>query len=480
MDLDHGLFIGGQWRAASDGGVLPVVNPASEEEIGSVAVATPQDLEAALTASERGFVLWRRVPAVERSACLRRIAEGIRRGADGIARQITLEQGKPLVEARAEVLASAEQFDWNAEEARRIYGHVPGGLAANVRYEVRWSPLGVVAAFTAWNFPALLAARKLSAALAAGCSVLIKPSEEAPGAVCEIARIAHEAGLPSGVLNVVTGRPAEISSSLLASSRVRKLTFTGSVPVGKLLMQQAAASLTKVSLELGGHSPVLVMGDADPDAAAQACVRAKFRNAGQVCISPSRIFVHRAIAASFTDAFVAASDALRVGDGLESEVEMGPLSNLRRVQTARELVADALAGGAKLLAGGGPPASQTRGYFFAPTVLADVSPDARILHEEPFVPVAPILEFEDFDEVLEQANALPFGLAAYVLTRDLNLAERAAEGLEAGMVGINDFALATAEAPFGGIKESGIGRESGALGIREFLESKTIKTVFQS
>ncbi|MCP4036368.1 MAG: aldehyde dehydrogenase family protein, partial [bacterium] len=296
----------------------------------------------------------------------------------------------------------------------------------------------------------------------------------------EIARIAHEAGLPPGVLNVVTGRPAEISSSLLASSRVRKLTFTGSVPVGKLLMQQAAASLTKVSLELGGHSPVLVMGDADPDAAAQACVRAKFRNAGQVCISPSRIFVHRAIAASFTDAFVAASDALRVGDGLEPEVEMGPLSNPRRAKMARELVEDALAGGAKLLAGGGPPASQTRGYFFAPTVLADVSPDARILHEEPFVPVAPILEFEDFDEVLEQANALPFGLAAYVLTRDLNLAERAAEGLEAGMVGINDFALATAEAPFGGIKESGIGRESGALGIREFLESKTIKTVFQS
>jgi len=307
---------------------------------------------------------------------------------------------------------------------------------------------------------------------------VLKPSEEAPAAALAMARIAQAAGLPAGVLNVVTGRPAEISAQLLASSRVSKLSFTGSVPVGKQLMQQAAPNLTKVSLELGGHGPVLVFADADPEAAARACARAKFRNAGQVCISPSRMFVHRSIATPFCEAFVAVADALRVGNGLDPEVEMGPLANPRRLETARTLVEDALAGGAKLLAGGGPPVSQTRGYFFAPTVLSELATEARILREEPFVPVAPILEFDDFDEVLERANALPFGLAAYVFTNDLRSAELAADGLEAGMVGINDFALAAAEAPFGGVKQSGMGRESGALGIREFLEAKTIKTVF--
>ncbi|MCP4005018.1 MAG: NAD-dependent succinate-semialdehyde dehydrogenase [bacterium] len=478
MDREQGLFIAGKFCAAAEGASLPVLDPATEEEIGSVAVATPADLDAALAAAEQGFDIWCRVPALERSACLRRIAAGIRDDVDQIARQITLEVGKPLAEARAEVNAAADQFDWNAEEARRIYGQVIGGRDASARYEVRWAPLGVVAAFTAWNFPILLAARKLSAALAAGCSVVLKPSEEAPGGGYAIARIAHAAGLPAGVLNVVTGQPADISSHLLSSSQVRKLTFTGSVPVGKLLMQQAAQDLAKVSLELGGHGPVLVLEDADPEAAAQACARAKYRNAGQVCVSPSRIFVHRSIAVPFRNAFVTVADSLRVGSGLDPEVEMGPLANPRRLEMARVLVEDALAKGAKLLAGGGRPANQPRGYFFSPTVLAEVPSQARILHEEPFIPVAPILEFEDFDDVLERANSLPFGLAAYVFTNDLRAAERAADGLEVGMVGINDFALAAAEAPFGGIKQSGMGRESGALGIREFLESKTIKTVF--
>ncbi len=478
MDPSPGLLIGGEWRPAADGGVLPVVNPATEEEFGSVAVATAADLDAALDAAEQGFEVWRRVSAAERSSCLRRIGAGLRDEADTIARQITLDQGKPLAEARGEVLASAEQFEWNAEEARRIYGQVLGGREAAARYEVRWLPVGVVAAFTAWNFPALLPARKLSAALAAGCSVVLKPSEEAPSAAFAIARIAQDAGVPAGVLNVVTGQPAEISSHLLSSPRVRKLTFTGSVPVGKLLMEQAARNLTKVSLELGGHGPVLVLEDADPEATALACARAKFRNAGQVCVSPSRIFVHRSIASRFCEAFVAVADALRVGNGLDPDVEMGPLANPRRLETACSLVEDALANGAKLLAGGGPPADQERGYFFAPTVLSEVTTQARILREEPFVPVAPLLTFENLDEVVERANALPFGLAAYVFTGDLLSAERAADGLEAGMVGINDFALAAAEAPFGGIKDSGIGRESGALGIREFLESKTIKTSF--
>ncbi len=479
MSRAQRLFIADDWRDSADGAVLPIIDPATEEQIGSVPVATPTDLDDALEAAEYGARHCRRLSAHERSACLRRMAQGIRKQSDDIARSVTLETGKPLAESRAEVLATAEHFDWNAEEARRVYGHVLQEREADTRFEVRYEPLGVVAAITAWNFPALLPGRKLSAALAAGCSVILKPSEEAPSAAFALAEIAAAAGLPTGALAVVTGDPARISSHLLSSGRVRKLSFTGSVGVGKLLMQQAAHGLTKLALELGGHGPVLIFPDADPEATATACARAKFRNAGQVCISPSRFFVHRSIAARFRDAFVRYARDLRIGNGLDPEVEMGPLTNTRRFEAAQALVADALAGGGKLLAGGGRPASQQRGFFFEPTVLADVAPEARILHEEPFVPVAPILEFDDFDQVLARANALPFGLAAYLFTNDLATAEHAADALEAGMVGINDFALAAAEAPFGGVKQSGIGREGGALGIREFLEAKTLKTVFR-
>jgi succinate-semialdehyde dehydrogenase/glutarate-semialdehyde dehydrogenase len=477
MYQSYGLFIDGRWRQAADAATLPVVDPATEEEIGAIPVATPADLDDALRAAESGFQRWRRVSVNERAACLRRLAEGIRAREDEIARTITLEMGKPLAEARAEVLATADQFEWNAEEAKRIYGHTLDGRQAGVRYSVRFEPVGVVAAFTPWNFPVLLPARKLAPALAAGCSVVIKPAEEAPGASFAVARIAAEAGLPAGVLNVVTGEPAKISTHLITSPIVRKVTFTGSVSVGKQLMKLAAEGMKKVSFELGGHAPVIIFDDADPERAAAACVRAKFRNAGQVCISPSRFYVHRALAEPFRNAFAAIASALKVGSGIEPGVEMGPLANRRRLEAARAFVEDARAGGAKLLAGGGPPAAVRRGYFFSPTVLSDLAEDARMLSEEPFVPVAPLLGFEDFDEVIGRANALPFGLAAYLFTDRLRTAERAAEALEAGMVGINDFALAASEAPFGGVKESGIGREGGSFGIREYLEPKTVKTV---
>ncbi|MGH0035298.1 MAG: NAD-dependent succinate-semialdehyde dehydrogenase [Myxococcota bacterium] len=473
-----GLFIDGAWRPAGDAGECPLVDPATEEPLGRVPMATPADVDAALDAAERGFETWRRTPPYERSACLRAIGAGLRRHGEAVAERVTREVGKPLVESRAEVLASAEQFEWNAEEARRLHGEVLAGREPGVRLEVRWAPVGVVAALTAWNFPALLPARKLAPALAAGCSVVLKPSEEAPGAAFAIAAIAEEAGLPPGVLGVVTGDPPALSGQLLASDRVRKLTFTGSVPVGKQLMAQASQHLTKLSLELGGHAPVLVLPDADPRAAALACARAKFRNAGQVCVSPSRLFVHRQVVEPFQETMASLARGLRVGSGLEEGVEMGPLANPRRLEAARELVEDALACGAKLLAGGGRPASQPHGYFFSPTVLAEVPADARMLREEPFVPVAPILPFDDLDEAVARANALPFGLAAYAFTRDLAQAERLTEELEAGMVGVNDLALAAAEIPFGGVKESGIGRESGRLGIFEFLESRTLKTVF--
>jgi succinate-semialdehyde dehydrogenase/glutarate-semialdehyde dehydrogenase len=337
--------------------------------------------------------------------------------------------------------------------------------------------VGVVAAFTPWNFPALLPARKLAPALAAGCSVVIKPAEEAPGATYAMARIAGEAGLPAGVLGVVTGEPAKVSSHLLASPVVRKVTFTGSVSVGKQLMKLAAEGMKKVSFELGGHAPVIVFDDADPERAAVACARAKFRNAGQVCISPSRFYVHRTLAETFRDAFVAFASALKVGNGMEPGVEMGPLANHRRLEAARGFVEDARKGGAEILTGGGTPAGIDKGYFFSPTVLSGLADAARMLVEEPFVPVAPLLAFDEFDEVIERANALPFGLAAYLFTHRLATAERASEALEAGMVGVNDFTLAASEAPFGGIKESGIGREGGTFGIREYLEPKTVKTV---
>jgi succinate-semialdehyde dehydrogenase/glutarate-semialdehyde dehydrogenase len=477
MYESYGLFIDGRWRQAADAATLPVIDPATEEEVGAIPVATPSDLDDALGAAESGFRAWRSASVNERAACLRRLADGIREREGEIARMLTLEVGKPLAESRAEVLATADQFEWNGEEAKRIYGQTLDGREAGVRFSVRYEPVGVVAAFTPWNFPALLPARKLAPALAAGCSVVIKPAEEAPGATFALAQIAGEAGLPPGALNVVTGEPAEISTHLIASPVVRKVTFTGSVSVGKQLMRLAAEGMKKVSFELGGHAPVIIFDDADPERAATACARAKFRNAGQVCISPSRFYVHRSLREPFRDAFVAFANALKVGNGMEPGVEMGPLANRRRLEAAHAFVENAKAGGAKILTGGGTPTGIDKGLFFSPTVLSDVAADARMLVEEPFIPVAPLLDFDDFDEVIDRANALPFGLAAYLFTNRLGTAERAANALEAGMVGVNDFTLAASEAPFGGVKESGIGREGGTLGIREYLEPKTVKTV---
>jgi succinate-semialdehyde dehydrogenase/glutarate-semialdehyde dehydrogenase len=473
----EGLFIDGRWRKSADGATFSVFDPATEEPLGLIPDATRADLDDALHGAERAFHAWRQVPGHERGARLRAIADRIRESAEEIACQITREMGKTLTEAKAEVSATADQFEWQGEEAKRIFGQILDGRTPEATYSVRYEPVGVVAAFTPWNFPALLPARKIAAALAAGCSVVIKPSEEAPGATFALARIADEVGLPSGTLQVVTGEPAKISQHLISAVSVRKITFTGSVPVGKHLMQLAALGIKKVSFELGGHAPVLVFEDVDPERAGEACARGKFRNAGQVCISPSRFFVHGSIAAPFSEAFAAVARGLRVGNGLEPSVEMGPLANHRRLEAARVLVDDALSRGATRLAGNERTDLPERGYFFPPTVLSDVPPDARILHEEPFVPVGPILVFDDLEEVIERANAVPYGLAAYVFTDHLRTARLASEALEVGMVGINDFGIAAAEAPFGGVKESGIGRESGTLGIHEFLEPKTVKTV---
>jgi len=388
---------------------------------------------------------------------------------------MSTETGKPLAESMAETNGAADQFEWYAEETKRIYGQTIEGRTPDVRMTVRYQPVGVVAAFSAWNFPALLPSRKIAAALGAGCSIIVKPAGEAPGSCMALVQACHDAGVPPGVVNFVTGESSLIAPHLVKAPAVRKVSLTGSVPVGREILHLAAEGVKKVTMELGGHGPVLVFDDADAEAAARACAATKFRNCGQVCISPSRFYVHESQYETFASNFAEVAKGLTVGCGLDDGVQMGPMANSRGLDTAKEMIADAQARGAELLAGGGTPAGINRGYFLEPTVLGRVPDDARIMVEEPFAPVAPITTFDDADEALSRANALPFGLAGYVFTSSLKTAHIASEALECGMVGVNDMLLATAEAPFGGIKESGMGREGGSLGIMDYLVPKYIK-----
>ncbi|HVY58826.1 MAG TPA: NAD-dependent succinate-semialdehyde dehydrogenase [Xanthobacteraceae bacterium] len=472
---DFGLYIGGGWGPAVGRGSRTVVDPATEEVIGRIPDATAEDLDRALESAETGFRAWRRVQPWERAAKLRRIADLLRERIEPLALLMSQETGKPIAEARGEWNATADQFEWYAEETKRIYGQIIEGRQPDVRLSVIYQPVGVVAAFAAWNFPALLPARKIAAALAAGCSIIVKPAGEAPGSCMGVVQACHDAGLPPGAVNLVTGNSSIIAKHLIGSPIVRKVSLTGSVPVGKEILRLAADGVKKVSMELGGHAPVLVFEDADPIKAAETCATTKFRNCGQVCISPSRFYVHESLYDAFSQRFAKVAQGLKLGRGCEEGVTMGPLANQRGLEGAKSLLADALEHGAELLAGGKVPAGFNRGYFFEPTVLGRVPDDARIMFEEPFAPIAPIATFRDFDDVVARANALPFGLAGYVFSNSLRTATLAAEALEVGMVGINDMLLATAEAPFGGVKESGMGREGGSLGIRDYLEPKYIK-----
>ncbi len=477
MDAPHDLYIAGAWTPASDGARMALINPATEETVDSVPIATTADLDRALSAAEAGGRRWREVDAWSRSAALRTIAELIRAWVELFARTLTEEQGKPLSEARAEVRAAADQFDWYADEARRIYGRVIEGHARTERLVVLRQPIGPVAAFSPSNFPVLLAARKLAPALAAGCSVIVKPAEEAPRSVLLLARCCAEAGLPSGTVNVVTGDPSHISAHLIASPVIRKVSLTGSLGVGKALLRLCAERVKPVTVELGGHSPVLVFPDADVERAAETCARGKFRNNGQVCIAASRFYVHEDVFARFTARFVAVARSLRVGDGREDGVDVGPLSSLRRLDATRALLQDAVERGARVRSGGHPPAGRTRGFFFEPTVLTAVQPSMRLMQEEPFAPLAPIASFRTMEEALERANATEYGLAGYVFTRDVRTAVLASEGLECGMVGVNNLVIATAEAPFGGIKSSGFGREGGSEGVEAYTATKYVNLV---
>ncbi|WP_321816663.1 MULTISPECIES: NAD-dependent succinate-semialdehyde dehydrogenase [unclassified Paraburkholderia] len=469
------LFINGEWIAASERDTAPVVNPATLEELGRVPLATASDLEQALQTAKRAFDVWRNTVPAERARILKDGANLIRERASHIAELLTLEEGKPLAESRDEVLRAAEYFEWFAEEARRIDGRVVPSNRPGVQQLVKKQAIGPVAAFTPWNFPAITPARKLSAALAAGCSVIIKPGEESPATALALARALDDAGLPKGVLQVVFGVPDEVSKTLIASPIIRKVTFTGSVPIGRLLAARAAAGVKPITLELGGHGPVLVFKDADVERAAVEGAANRFRGTGQVCISSTRFLIQREVYDEFVGHFVSATQALKVGDGMQPGTQIGPLANSRQIAKMEELVADAVAHGAKVLAGGKRIAGD--GYFFEPTVLAEVPVDARVMHEEPFGPIAVLMRFDQLEDGLAEANRLPYGLSAYAFTNNARTALDVGDGLEAGMIGINQYRIVSTELPFGGLKESGIGSEGGAEGIQFYLTNKFISQI---
>jgi succinate-semialdehyde dehydrogenase/glutarate-semialdehyde dehydrogenase len=472
MYPDIQLFVAGQWRDAAGGRKLPVINPATEEVIGQVAHASTADLDEALEAAAKGFETWRKVSAFDRAKLMRKAADIFRSRADETARLLTLEQGKPLGEAKMEALAAADIIDWFAEEARRAYGRVIPARAEGVYQLVVKEPVGPVAAFTPWNFPINQVVRKLSAAVATGCSIIVKAPEETPASPAALIRAFVDAGIPAGVVNLVYGVPAEISEYLIPHPVIRKVTFTGSTPIGKQLAALAGQHMKRVTMELGGHAPAIVFDDADLELAAKTLAGAKFRNAGQVCVSPTRFLVQEKLYEPFVEKFVAYSKSLKVGAGTEQGVQMGPLAHERRVPWIEGLVADARQKGAEVHTGG--ERIGNKGYFYQPTVLTGVSKEARMMNEEPFGPVAMIASFKEFDEVVEEANRLPYGLAAYAFTRSAKTANAVAAKVETGMMTINHLGLALPEVPFGGVKDSGYGSEGGSEAIEAYLNTKFV------
>jgi succinate-semialdehyde dehydrogenase/glutarate-semialdehyde dehydrogenase len=469
------LFIGGAWIAGS-AGTRDVIDPATERPMGAVTLAADAEIDAAIAAADAAFGEWRAKPALERGAILIRAATLIRERSERIARLLTLEQGKTLAESRGEIARAVETFAWNGEEAPRIEGAVVAGRAPGSTRRRVATPLGVVAAFDAWNFPAVLAARKLGAALAAGCTVVLKAAEEAPYTAAAIVACLDEAGLPKGVVNLVFGDPPAVAKRLLASPVVRKVTFTGSTRIGKELAALAAPDLKRCTFELGGHAPVILCADGHVDAAVAATIPFKFTSAGQSCIAPSRFYIHRSRYQEFIDKFTAVARNLKTGDGLEPDTKMGPVANGRRLQAMSRYTDDAKAQGASILCGG--ERLNRAGFFWPPTVLADVPDKAAVMNEEPFGPIAPMAAFDDLDEAIHRANRLPYGFAAYGFTADLRTAERLADRLEAGNIGINQMCPSLPDMPIGGVKDSGYGYEGGRAGIEAFLHFKLVSTTY--
>jgi len=468
-----GFYIDGAWIERANGPQLEVLDPATGDVLAQLPSATADELDRAAEAANAAFAGWRALTALERSRLLRKAADLIRERADTIARLMTLEQGKPLAQARIELMVAADTFDWCAEEGRRIYGRIIPSPVREMEVRVNRQPVGPVAAFTPWNLPAMMPARKIGAALASGCTVVIKPAEETPATALAIVRALHDAGLPKGVVNVVFGIPDDVSRRLIAHPAIRKITFTGSTVVGQHLAKLASdAGVKRCTMELGGHAPVLILDDADLDQAVSVLVPSKFRNAGQICISPTRFYVHDSMHDRFVQEFAAATQRLVVGNGLDAATNVGPLANPRRTAAMDALIGDAVANGARLVLGG--ERIGNRGNFFQPTVLADVPTNARIMNDEPFGPVAVTSRFSSLDDAITQANRLPFGLASYAFTGSTRNVRKLSEEVEAGLLGINNVAVSHPEAPFGGVKMSGYGSEGGSEGMDPYLVTKLV------
>ena len=466
------LFLNGEWRDSLSKETLEIINPATEEIIGKLAHARKDDLDIALNAADTAFKDWKNVSAYDRSKILRKAAEIIRSRVGLIAGLMTLEQGKPLAEAKGETLGAADSIDWYAEEGRRAYGRIIPARAQGVYQFVFKEPVGVVAAFTPWNFPLNQVVKKVAAAFAAGCTVIIKGPEETPASVAELIKAFNEAGMPKGSINLVFGIPAEISEYLISHPIVRKVTFTGSTAVGKQLASLAGSHMKRATMELGGHSPAIVCADADVNVAVKILSANKFRNAGQVCISPTRFLVHESVYDQFVEGFVKSAESLNVGNGLDEGINMGPLAHDRRLTAIEGFVADAVEKGAKVLTGG--KRKGNKGYFFEPTVMTDVSKDSRIMNEEPFGPLAPINSFSSIDEVVEEANRLNYGLAAYAYTNSAKTAQHLGAAIESGQVSINHHGLGLVDTPFGGVKDSGYGSEGGPEGLDAYMTTKLV------
>jgi succinate-semialdehyde dehydrogenase/glutarate-semialdehyde dehydrogenase len=468
------LYIDGQWIDASGGKRLAVINPATEETIAEVAYGTREDCRKAVAAAKQAMVGWAKLTSWERGKVLKKTADLMRERADSLARTLTTEQGKPVAEAKAEVLHSADTFEWFGEEGKRAYGQVIPNSAPGKRHLTIKHPVGVVGAIGPWNFPVTLQARKIAPALAAGCTIVCKPASQTPLSLVGVFDCLIEAGLPKGVANLVIGPAQEIADEFIENRDVRKISFTGSTAVGKQLMRAAAGQVKRLSLELGGHAPFIVFPDADPEAVAKAAVIGKFRNNGQVCISPSRFFVHKDVQKRFTEVAVESARALKVGNGLEPGIEVGPMFEKKAMDNTIGLVQDAAGKGAKILTGGKRDDRFDKGYFFQPTILTGLSAECKVMTDEPFAPVMPLLDFSKLDDVIAAANNTVYGLAAYVFTNDLTVMWKMAEGLEAGIIGMNDPVPATPQCPFGGMKESGLGRELAHEGLEAYLETKYV------
>ena len=472
MYSKFGQFIDGKWQNSSSSENYEVINPANEEVLGLAPKASKEDVDQALKSAQRGLEIWRNTSPWQRSYVLRKIADKMREKQNVLAKWMTLEVGKPFSEAKGEVSGSADIFEWNAEETKRIYGQTVESRFVDTRVHVYYQPVGVVAALTPWNFPLVLSSRKISTALAAGCSVIVKPDVITPGTVMELVDICRECGVPNGVINLLSGDPPSIAQQLISSDIIKKISITGSTRVGKLILKQAAEKVQRVTMELSGHSPFIVFEDADLQKATDMAISAKFRNNGQVCISPNRFYIQESKKNEFTKLFVEKTKNLKIGDGMDPSVHLGPLTTKKRLNEVEEMVEKTKKEGAKVLLGGKRPSGFNKGFYYEPTIFDEVKDDYTIMKVEPFGPLVPILSFKSFDEIIERANNNDLGLCSYICTNSMEKAHRASELMESGTVAVNTPLVALAEAPFGGIKQTGYGREGGSMAIKDYLNIK--------